>query len=398
MKKIGKNRILFITQWEYNDALIQTYTLPYIHIIQSISDHYCYLIGTTKKSTVIKVKKKGSIILIEVPVSGEFLLLRWLANIIFIRSVVRKKRIPIIHTLCTPAGSIGALLKMLNKKLFLVLDSVEPHAESMVESGTWMKNSVKFKLLFYMEKQQIKVADKIILAAEGMDRYIKEKYGMTIHDFQIKPACVDLDLFSYASVKDPELVMKYELKDKITCLYTGKLGGFYWDSKLFEFIKKCEDYWGTQKFKFLMLSNVDDAHVNERRLNYGISEHTIIKLFVPHVEVPKYMGLADFAVSPFKFVPSKRYSTPIKNGEYWALGLPIVITPKISTDSDTIAENNAGAILDAFDNIGYMKVIKQIDLLLSSNTREAIYAKIRPLAEKYRNFSIAEKVYRSIYD
>jgi len=299
--------------------------------------------------------------------------------------------------MCTPAGAVGALLKMLNKKLFLVLDSVEPHAESMVESGTWAKNNLKFKLLFYMEKQQVKIADKIIFAAEGMDRYIKEKYGVVIRDFQIKPACVDLNMFSYSSVKDPLLVRKYDLKDKITCLYTGKLGGFYWDSKLFEFIKKCEDYWGAEKFRFLMLSNVEDSHVNERKLKYGINEHTIIKLFVPHSEVPKYMGLADFAVSPFKLVPSKRYSTPIKNGEYWALGLPIVITPKISTDSDAIAENNAGAILDAFDNIGYMKVIKQIDLLLSNNTREAIYTKIRPLAEKYRNFNIAEKVYRSIY-
>ncbi len=398
MIKAGGNKILFITQWQYNDALIQTYTLPYIRIVQNITGCYTYLIATTKKTSSIKISKRQNVVLIELPVSKSFLLLRWFFNIIAIRRIVRRKKISVLHTMCTPAGSIGALLKILNRKLMLILDSVEPHAESMVEGGQWKKGNMKFRLLFYMEKKQVKVADKLIMAAEGMDRYIFKKYGIVVTDFQIKPACVDLNLFSGSVIKDKQLLAQYNLTDKITCLYAGKLGGFYLDDELFAFVKQCENYWGITKFRFLMLSGEDGAYVNKQRIKHEIDDDTLIKLFVPHKDVPKYMGMADFAVSPFKLLPSKRYSTPIKNGEYMALGLPIVITPNISTDSDIIAQNYAGAIIETLNEVGYLNAIKRIESLLINNSRQEIYNRIRPLAEKYRNFTIAEEAYRLVYD
>src|SRR5438477_199755 len=45
-----------------------------------------------------------------------------------------------IHAWCTPAGAIGYLLCLFSNRR-LVLDSFEPHAEPMAESGTWKKNS-----------------------------------------------------------------------------------------------------------------------------------------------------------------------------------------------------------------------------------------------------------------
>jgi len=78
--------------------------------------------------------------------------------------------------------------------------------------------------------------------------------------------------------------------------------------------------------------------------------------------------------------------------------LPIVITPNISTDSDIIAENYAGAIIETLNKEGYIKAIKRIESILLNNNRQEIYKRIRPLAEEYRNFSIAEKAYRSVYD
>jgi len=77
--------------------------------------------------------------------------------------------------------------------------------------------------------------------------------------------------------------------------------------------------------------------------------------------------------------------------------LPVVITPNISVDSDIIAQNNAGAIIHSLDEAGYIAAIKQIDSIISTQSWSDVYAKIRPLAEKYRSFTIAEKVYTSIY-
>jgi glycosyltransferase involved in cell wall biosynthesis len=389
--------ILFITQWHYNDALIQTYTLPYIRIIKQITGADCYLVCTDKSINRITVDEKSSIKVVALPANMGNQFMSWGKNIIALRKLINKKNITHLHAWCTPAGSVGIVLKLLNKKLKLTIDSYEPHAEAMAENGTWSRGGLKFKILSYMEKLEAKKANNLIFAAPGMQDYIYKKYKFQIGRYYVKPACVDLNMFSDKVVKDPELIKQLKLEGKIIGVYAGKFGGIYLEDESFQFIKKCQDYWGKDKFRFVLLSNVEDEYVKERTAKYGVSKETILKLFVPYADVAKYIGLADFAICPVKPVPTKRYCSPIKDGEYWALGLPVVITPNISTDSDIIKDNNAGAVIQSFDDTGYTEAIKQIDSIISVKSRAEVYTQIRPLAEKYRNFSIAEKIYTAIY-
>ncbi|HRD37730.1 MAG TPA: hypothetical protein PLC65_03785, partial [Bacteroidia bacterium] len=129
----------------------------------------------------------------------------------------------------------------------------------------------------------------------------------------------------------------------------------------------------------------------------GLDPQHIIKLFVPHEEFPVYMGLADFAICPMKPIPSRRYSTPIKNGEYWALGLPVVITKNISDDSDIIANKNIGSVLQDLTADEYQKSVIKIDALLKVSDKNELRNKIRAVATEYRNFQIAKDVYLEIY-
>jgi hypothetical protein len=74
-----------------------------------------------------------------------------------------------------------------------------------------------------------------------------------------------------------------------------------------------------------------------------------VKRFAPHQQVAGILNAADFAICPVKPIPSKRYCSPIKNREYWATGLPVVITNHISTDSELIALKNVGAVWKRLD-------------------------------------------------
>lgn len=392
----GVNKILFITQWQYDDALVQTYTLPYINIVKKITNANCYLVTTGKGNNDTKLSERGGINLIELPDPTKGGRLQWFKNLSILNRFVKKEQIPVMHTWCTPAGAIGAILKMRNSGIKLVLDSVEPHAEAMVECKIWPKGGIKFRGLFFLEKLQFKKAEHLIFAATEMDKYVKNKFGLTVSG-DVKPACVDLSLFSDKLLKNSELLKKLGLDGKIVCVYAGKFGGFYLEDETFQFVKQCEEFWGKDKFRFLALSNATDEYMNEKMAKFNIQPETVVKLFVPYKEVAQYMGLADFAFSAYKPVPSKRYGTPIKNGEYWALGLPVVIPPNISDDSAIIEKHNAGAILRGFSKEDYMKSISQIDSITKGKTRDEIYKTIRSLAEQYRNFSIAEQVYKSIY-
>jgi len=395
--KTAPNRILFLTQWQFADPLVQTYTLPYVGIIRKITSCYPYVVTINKDKNLIGVKRKDGIISIEIPSGKRFFFLGWLINIASLRKIIKKKKIQTIHPWCTTAGAVGAILKILDKRLKLNIDSFEPHAEAMVENKTWKKSGLKYKVLFYLEKIETRMADHLIFAAPGMEKYIREKYKTIVVNYSVKPACIDLEAFSIKSVKNSELLQKYNLKDKVMCTYAGKFGGIYLEDETFAFIRACENYWGSDKFRFLLLSNVSDEYVSLMLSKFNIQRSTFIKLFVPHQQVPLYIGLADFAICPVKPVSTKKYCTPIKDGEYWAMGLPVVITPNISVDSDIIKESGAGAILESFDEKGYTNAIKEIDSIIKGKGRTEIYNQIRPLAEKYRNFNIAEEVYKKMY-
>ena len=117
--------------------------------------------------------------------------------------------------------------------------------------------------------------------------------------------------------------------------------------------------------------------------------------FVRHDEISNYIGLGDFAITPVKPIPTKRYCSPIKDGEYWALGLPVIITKDISDDSEIISKENIGYVLQTLNEIEYKKSIERIDELLTEG--DVLTNRIIKVAGNYRSFEIAEEVYKKIY-
>lgn len=190
--------------------------------------------------------------------------LGWFFNILRLRKIIRKKKIQVIHPWCTIAGAAGAILKIWDRNLKLYIDSFEPHAETMAENKTWKKTGLKYKVLFRFEKIEAMTADYLVFAAPGMENYILEKFRITVTDYSVKPACIDLNAFSSRFLKNNELLKKYNFENKIVCVYAGKFGGIYLEDETFEFVKACENYWGKDKFRFLLLSNATNEYVNKK--------------------------------------------------------------------------------------------------------------------------------------
>ena len=199
----------------------------------------------------------------------------------------------------------------------------------------------------------------------------------------------------YPREKDAELLSLLGLKEKIVCVYAGKLGGIYLKEEVFDFIRACYDHW-KDNFRFLMLTNATEAEIASERIRVGLPEEIIISQFVFHKEIPRYLSLGDFALNPVKPVPTKRYCTPIKDGEYWAMGLPVVISPDISEDSAIIEKENIGVVMNFSNHNAMKKTVFKVEELL--RTQIDLKNKIRQVAVNYRSFSIAENIYRTIYN
>ncbi len=301
-----------------------------------------------------------------------------------------KNRVNSIHAWCTPGGAVGYIISLVTGKP-LILDSFEPHAQSMVETGTWKKNGIAFRILFRLEKLQLKRAKVVICAAEGMIRYSQETYGITKPVYYVKPACVDLELFSKKE-KNYGLVNGIS-KDSVVCVYIGKFEDIYLSHEVFDFFKVAASFWG-DKFRVLLLTNHSDKEVADYCHRSGLDPGVVVKLFAAHSQVPNYLSLGDFGICPVRPVPTKKYCTPIKDAEYWAMGLPVVITKNISTDSKLISEENIGYVLQQLNSSEYLNAVKKIAELLKDKT---LCERIRKIAETQRNYSIAKEIYRAIY-
>lgn len=150
----NKKNILVITSWSYNDALIQTYTLPYLNIIANHLPNEARVFLTTLEKNNQPIHnnhpKIKNILIDYHPLSLKGLMM-WIRLIFKLLKTIRKEKIDVIHCWCTPAGMIGYILSLLTGRP-LIIDSYEPHAETMVENGVWKKNGLVYHLLFSLKK------------------------------------------------------------------------------------------------------------------------------------------------------------------------------------------------------------------------------------------------------
>ena len=404
------SNILVLTSWSYKEGLIQSYTLPYLRMISEHlkADERLFLV-TFEKENIRTTPEEESAARTSLKADK----IEWVKynysrpsvgsvfnSYGFIKGflqLIKKKNISLIHSFCPPISSLGYIISILSGKK-LILDSFEPHADAMVENGTWKAKKIRHRTLSFFERRQVRRASKVIATATGMMDYAQKQYGYKIpkDDFFVKPACVNLDQFSLLTQTQRQNIKKeLGFQDKVVAVYAGKLGGIYHDKEVFEFIKEAYDYWHGN-FVFLMLTSTERSQIDLLAKEAGLNPEVVVSKFVSHSEIQKYLSAGDFALTPVKSVPTKKLCTPIKDGEYWALGLPVVITPNISDDSDIIEANDIGAIINSLDTKGYRSAIKKIDTLLHQD-REELQQKIRNIAIQYRSLDIAKNIYKEIY-
>lgn len=293
----------------------------------------------------------------------------------------------------------GALVFKISKILHipLVVESFEPHADYMEESGIWSKDSLKY---FFEKKWENEIKQSAEFLAVVSNNYAEQlrKEGVSQDKIFVVPCCVDLENFKFRD--DKRLAIRKDLEiseNQMVGVYVGKFGGTYYDDESFDIFYQTFDFFNKNLF-IIILTPHDKEDVKNRLILKGIPDSNFFIDKVPHQEVPAYLSAADFAFSTVRPSPSKKFCSAVKNGEYWANGLPILTSDGIGDDTSIIRnEKKGGAIFDLSKN-NLLDALKDLNKLLHNRSRNQLNVSICGLAEKHRNFKSAHAFYDKIFE
>ena len=143
-------------------------------------------------------------------------------------------------------------------------------------------------------------------------------------------------------------------------------------------------------FRLVILTPQNDTFIEQLIIKFG--DRLFLKK-VKHKEVVDYLSIADFAFATYKEGEVKKHLSPIKIGEYWACGLPVLITEGIGDDSNIVKETGLGATFSFSKEKSVFDGLSKIKALLKDSS---IPEQIQELARRYRSIEQTKAAYEKL--
>jgi glycosyltransferase involved in cell wall biosynthesis len=269
-------------------------------------------------------------------------------------------------------------------------------AEEYVDAEHWREGGLPYRLTKAAERRILAATDGIVTLTERIWPIIREWQGLrgrAVHH-EVIPCCVDLSLFKFSDADRERRRNELGLRDQFTVVYSGSLDGWYLTEKMVDFFATLLK--GNQKAHLLWLTNGSPDRVRELMRSCQVETNNFSVLSVAPAEVPSYLAAADAGLSFIKRCISKIASSPTKNGEYLACGLPLVINAGVGDSDALINDWNAGILIEEFTDEEYAEAGRAIEAMVA---RPEVRQKARTVAEQLFDLNvIAGERYASLYE
>ncbi len=290
------------------------------------------------------------------------------------------------------AGALAYLTSKRTGKPFYV-ESFEPHAAYMLESGVWSRYDPRYIFQRFWESKEKKYAKGLMPVAENYRRQLQRE-GLDTKNIITVPCPVNLVSFAPNAITGKAARDRLGFTNKaIVGIYVGKFGDIYYDQEAFELFRAAADYFG-ESFRLIILTPNSLVEVQQKLRQVGLREEHYFATRAPHSEVANYLSAADFAFAPIKPADCRQYCSPVKVGEYWASGLPVLLTEGVGDDSDIIKAEGGGAIF----NLLRPESVPQALADIAQQIKQPDYRKqIRQLAERHRSIDLSRRAYNYFF-
>ena len=260
----------------------------------------------------------------------------------------------IVHCRSYLSALIGLSMKRRFKTAFL-FDMRGFWADERVDGNIWNLKNPVYRWVYHFFKAKEKVffstADHIIsLTNEGKKEILSWNGFENLTDkISVIPCCVDIVKFDKKRVSTEMLkVKKSELgisDSQFILGYVGSIGTWYMLEEMLSFYKRSSKSLTNPLFLFVTKENENDIY----RLsdNMDIPRKEIIVTSCYHNDMPLYMSLFNCSIFFIKPVYSKKASSPTKQGELMAMGIPVICNDKVGDTADIVRKYNSGLVISS---------------------------------------------------
>jgi glycosyltransferase involved in cell wall biosynthesis len=393
--------IIFLGYWGFNDPLTTATILPHLRLLQARADVKAIRLITIERGETALQVPALVLPFINTKISFEPLLSPPGQSVLVTKTNDFRRfpqeladqatafRANFILARGAPAGALAYLVQQRIGLPFYV-ESFEPHAEYMRKSGVWRWYDPRYIFQQYWENKQKRWAAGIMPVADNYRRQLLTE-GVSASRIITVPCSVNLADFAFQTVARHQLRQRLGLTaDAIVGIYVGKFGGMYYDEEAFLLFKETADFFGPA-FQLLLLTPLPMAQVQAKLVVAGFDPSRAIITLAPFTEVPDYLSAADFAFGLHRPTP---YVSPIKVGEYWASGLPVLLTDGVGDDSNIIAAEGGGAVFDLSRPNNVQQALQSIRIQLADEEHRKT---IHELAARHRSVERAREAYEYFF-
>jgi glycosyltransferase involved in cell wall biosynthesis len=402
----SNKKVLYISYDGMTDPLGQSQVIPYLEQLTKQGYRFTIL-SVEKKKRLQKSGNEVGRLLAGMGIEWKTLTIttkppilskiydQWKLNSTSAR-LQREQKFDLIHCRSYVAAAAGLKLFRHSGVPFL-FDMRGFWVDERVDSGHWnIRNPIYhflYKLYKKKEKQYFKNAAHIVSLTQKGKEELTATYDVPAEKISVIPCCVDLGHFDYDKIDNGQ---KQQLKkklglsenDKVLC-YLGSLGGWYMTDEMMDFFAVMKKK--IHQAKFLFITHDNRQQIIKKAILKGINEADILVQPATRNEVPLYLSVSDWSIFFIKDVYSKKASSPTKQGEIMAMGIPIVCND-IGDTGKIIKESGTGIVIGYFDKEEYNRVTNCMEGLLSLNKEE-----LRRSAFNYYDLQQGAIIYYSIY-
>jgi glycosyltransferase involved in cell wall biosynthesis len=405
MNKKNK-KVLYITYDGMTDQLGQSQVIPYLQIL-SKQGYAITLLSTEKKEKLRKDKPLIEKILAESGIIWQPILFsrrppllskmydQWKLNR-KAAALYKKEKFDFIH--CRSYVPAAAAIRLYHRYgVPYLFDMRGFWVDERVDNGQWDTGNFFYKKLYKAykkkEKEYLEQAAYIITLTHKGKRELINAYQVPEIKISVIPCCADLEFFNYQKINNAE---KDIIREKL-CIgpgvkiltYLGSLGGWYLTGEMLDFFKVLSQKENSVIFLFITHDNKEE--ILKQAQSKGIDEKAIRVMAAGRKDVPLFLSISNWSVFFIKDAYSKKASSPTKQGEIMAMGIPVICNDIGDTGLIT-EQSGSGIVVRKFNLQEYERVAESI-----CNENKFDKETIRQSSFKYYNLQNAGKEYAEIY-